>query len=268
MRRLPRALQHLRFDFLHSLRGAPDTLRLFCRPVTFLALALLAAITWLLILHDSTLLAWINTHRNRYLEGIARWFSYWGDYPTGTLPIAAVLWSIGFFARKVNWRRAAIACLLAATITGTFTVITRCSLGRPRPCANITDGLYGMSVSYNYQAFPSGHSATSWATATALVITAPPVGIPIAVGAAGVVWSRLYLERHHTSDVFVGAWIGIIGGLIAGLASRHHRKYAKRKAAPVDASLPLPLLVQLPTPIDLTTSPSNPEPPAPAVVTN
>lgn len=239
MLRLPRALKHLRFDFLHCLRGIPDTFRLLSRPATFVALAMLAAITWLLILNDDALLTWINTHRNSILESTARWFSYWGDYPTGTVPIAAALWVIGYFTRKVGWRRAAIACLLAATITGIISVSTRCALGRPRPCANITDGLYGMSVSYNYQAFPSGHSATSWATATALVITAPPIGIPIVCGAAGVVWSRLYLERHHPSDVFAGAWIGIIGGLIAGLASRHHRKYARAKAVPARTIEPL-----------------------------
>lgn len=248
MRRFTCALQHLKFDILHCLRGIPDTFRLLNRPVTFSFLLMLVAITWLLILNDGPLLDLINTYRFSFLESIARWFSYWGDYPTGSIPIAVALWTVGYFTRKVGWRRAAIACLLAATITGTFSVVTRCALGRPRPCANVADGLYGMSVSYNYQAFPSGHSATSWATATALVITAPPIGIPIAVGAAGVVWSRLYLERHHTSDVFVGAWIGIFGGLVAGLAARHHRKYARPRILP--ALLPkvtLPL-IDLPPP--------------------
>lgn len=227
MLRLLRVLNHLRFDFLHSLRGIPDTFRFLCRPVSFITLAILVAITWLLVLHDNELLNWVNTHRNNILEAIARWFSFWGDYPTGSVPIALALWLSGYFARKVNWRRAAIACLIAASITGTISVVTRCSLGRPRPCANITDGLYGMSISYDYQAFPSGHSATSWGTATALLITCPPVGIPVACGAAGVVWSRLYLNRHHPSDVFAGTWVGIIGGLIAGLASRHHRRFSR-----------------------------------------
>lgn len=188
-----------------------------------------AGITWLIILNDVSLLSQINTYRNTTLESIARWFSFWGDYPTGSLTIAAALWLAGYFSRKINWRRAAIACLIAATITGTISVTTRCMLGRPRPSAHIADGLYGPSLSYNYQAFPSGHSATAWGTATALIITAPPVGIPLACGAAAVVWSRMYLERHHPSDIFAGSWIGILGGLIAGLGCR----YSSRKTVPV-----------------------------------
>lgn len=225
MRRLRRAFQHLRFDFQRNFRGLPAILRLFFCPLTFFILFTLAAITWMLILNDSSVLTWITARRDIALEPIARWFSYWGDYPTGSVTIALTLWLVGYLWRKVSWRRAAIACLIAATITGIISVSTRCTLGRPRPGARVADGLYGPSVSYNYQAFPSGHSATSWGTATALVITAPPIGIPVACGAAAVVWSRLYLERHHPSDVFAGSWIGVLGGLIVGLASRyHHRK--------------------------------------------
>ena len=66
--------------------------------------------------------------------------------------------------------------------------------------------------------FPSGHSASSFAAATALA-TFYPKAAPLTFGlATGVAASRVHLGHHFPSDVIVGSLIGIgTGTLIAWL---------------------------------------------------
>ena len=69
--------------------------------------------------------------------------------------------------------------------------------------------------------FPSGHSASSFAAASALAAFYPKA-TPLVIGvAAGVGASRVHLGHHFPSDVAVGGLIGIAtGSLIAWLIKR------------------------------------------------
>jgi undecaprenyl-diphosphatase len=93
-------------------------------------------------------------------------------------------------------------------------------LGRPRPKIGAADGLYGPSFNWRYASFPSGHSSVAFGTAGALLATLPPVGVPVFVVAGGVGWSRLYNGAHYPSDVWAGAWIGLLNGLVFAAAAR------------------------------------------------
>lgn len=174
----------------------------------------------LILPHD---LAWhhaITAERLPALRDFAFQVSRWGDYETGTLIIAAGLWLAGLVKRRTQWKLAGLACLLAASLGGCQTNCIRYALGRPRPHAAATDTLQGPTLKPAFHSFPSGHSTTSFATAGALAVALPPVGVPFFVGACGVVWSRLYLGAHYPADVWAGAWIGLFNGLVLGLAVR------------------------------------------------
>ena len=69
--------------------------------------------------------------------------------------------------------------------------------------------------------FPSGHSASSFAAATALAAFYPKA-TPLVFGiATGVGVSRVHLGHHFPSDVAVGGIIGIVtGGALAWLIKR------------------------------------------------
>ena len=61
--------------------------------------------------------------------------------------------------------------------------------------------------------FPSGHTATTFATATVLQRHFGwKVGIPAYAAATYVAASRIQVKRHYLSDVAFGAALGIVAG--------------------------------------------------------
>jgi len=186
-----------------------------------LALLLVAASALLLLPHDA---AWSQSQRalDPTWTPLARKLSFWGDYLTGTVPVAALLFLMGRLLSRPAWKRAALACLLAASLAGLSANVLCFTLGRPRPCTSLPDGFYGPSHfgKYDYRSFPSGHSATSFGTATAVAVALPELGLPCLIFAGGVAWSRVELGRHFPSDVFVGAALGIAFGIAFGSGAR------------------------------------------------
>jgi len=169
---------------------------------------------------------------------IATLFSKWGDYWTGTLIITAALWLAGVALRRPAWRMAALACLLGASVAGIEVDIVRFATGRPRPGVGLPDGLYGPHFHRDYFSFPSGHTTTAFATASALAVVLPPVGIPLLAGAGGVGWSRICHRSHYPSDVWVGAWVGSLNGVVLGFAARRCRREDESKAGNTPAARP------------------------------
>jgi undecaprenyl-diphosphatase len=68
--------------------------------------------------------------------------------------------------------------------------------------------------------FPSGHSASSFAAATALATFYPGVAPLVLLLATGVALSRVHLGHHFPSDVTVGALIGVATGTAVAAALR------------------------------------------------
>jgi membrane-associated phospholipid phosphatase len=183
------------------------------------------------------------------LSHLAGEFSFWGDFPTGTILISLALVIVGTVRQRPAWRRAGFAALLAAVVAGSAVSTARITLGRPRPYATaaevagrighvpaplvtfgapvppgqLADGFYGPQFPAMFHGFPSGHAATSMATAAALTAALPPLGLGVSLGALGVCWSRVYLRRHYLSDLAVGGGAGIAVGLFFGAVARRRR---------------------------------------------
>ncbi len=87
-------------------------------------------------------------------------------------------------------------------------VLLKNLIARPRPCWINTDVLMLIAVPDDYS-FPSGHTLSCFIAATILLYYDRRLGIPAAVIAVLVGFSRLYLYVHFPSDVVAGAVLGI-----------------------------------------------------------
>ena len=116
-------------------------------------------------------------------------------------------------------QRAGMATALSALGT-TYTVqrLFKPFFRRQRPFVNRELTVVGIRTSD--ASFPSGHSAASFAAATALT-TFYPSAAPLAYGVAGLVGaSRVHLGHHFPSDVAVGAMIGVGTGTLTAAIVR------------------------------------------------
>jgi undecaprenyl-diphosphatase len=114
-------------------------------------------------------------------------------------------------------RRAGMATALAS-VAATYVVQTRVKplFRRVRPFVNREARVVGVRPPDH--SFPSGHTASSFAAATALAIFYPKAAPVAYTVATGVGLSRVHLGVHFPSDAAVGGVIGIgIGTLIGWL---------------------------------------------------
>jgi len=121
-------------------------------------------------------------------------------------------------------RRAGLATALAS-VAATYVVQTRVKplFRRVRPFVNREARVVGLRPSDH--SFPSGHTASSFAAATALAFYYPKAA-PLAYGVATAVGaSRVHLGVHFPSDAAVGGVIGIgIGTFSAWLFKQRGKR--------------------------------------------
>jgi len=187
------------------------------------------------VTYDAAWIAVVQAGNPRWVRKLAQALSFWGDFPTGTLilVVAVALW--GWLRQSPRLKQAALACLLAASVAGLSANVVRSAVGRPRPMAKLPDGAYGPTLEYRLLGFPSAHAATSFGTGAALVVTVPPLGVAALIGAGGVAWSRMVLNRHHPTDVAIGGSLGIVMGLVFGIAARRRSAALVNPAKAVSA---------------------------------
>ncbi len=125
-----------------------------------------------------------------------------------------------FFLYGLNNRRQAWRMLYvfsAIAVSGIAANLIKWLLGRWRPKMFFSEGLYGFElfgVGYGQTSFPSGHATTAWALAFTLSLLYPrlrPLWIALALL---VTASRVVIGAHYTSDVVMGAYVGILTALL------------------------------------------------------
>lgn len=66
--------------------------------------------------------------------------------------------------------------------------------------------------------FPSGHTASAVAFATAVGVVLPPAAVPLQVLAMAVGYSRVHTGVHYPGDVAAGAVLGIASAAVSLVA--------------------------------------------------
>ena len=129
------------------------------------------------------------------MEGISRL----GDY-RGVMGVSILLMAYGNESHRETGRLLSSAYLGAGIITYGMKRL----IGRKRP----------LDETLGNPAMPSGHASITFSVATILGYRYPKWRIPLYIGAGLVGFSRVYLGRHYTSDVVVGAAIGTATGIL------------------------------------------------------
>ena len=72
--------------------------------------------------------------------------------------------------------------------------------------------------------FPSGHSASAYAFATAVGKEIPAISGPLRGLAGAVAYSRVHTGVHYPTDVIIGSFLGSTIGDITGILLRVGRR--------------------------------------------
>lgn len=130
------------------------------------------------------------------------------NYSQLWLLVAGMLASCGSAPEKRAARAGVLAIVIAASVAnGPAKLLVR----RRRPRNEPGSALIDMPRSTS---FPSGHSASAFAFATATSRELPILAPVLVVLASAVSYSRVHTGVHYPSDVTAGAVIGIASGLL------------------------------------------------------
>lgn len=114
-----------------------------------------------------------------------------------------------------KWRYTGFTMLLAmcfAWLGGEVAI--KHIVGRVRPCNKSFEKDLLIKNPPHYS-FPSGHTTSSFAVSTVMLLMCPSLFVPVFLFACLMGFSRMYLLVHYPTDVFAGVFFGIICGLIA-----------------------------------------------------
>ena len=107
-----------------------------------------------------------------------------------------------------------LIALIAATLIGQVTI--KSLVRRKRPCHTYPE-IQLLITTPSDLSFPSGHTTSSFACSTVMMLYNPILGIIGYIYAILTAISRLYLFVHYLSDVVTGVILGITIGIITYL---------------------------------------------------
>jgi membrane-associated phospholipid phosphatase len=180
---------------------------------------------------DYTLLLWMNQVADGYPIFTKIMIDILGDV-LKTSFIAALLWW-AWFGNEGSVRQREVRERIAACLVASVACIIVVRLGaallpfRLRPLANSTIALhFPLEVGDwgNWSAFPSDNAVMFSMLATCLFTISRPLGIIAALDVAFLIcFPRVFLGIHHPTDVFAGAFIGIVAGWLTNRAAIRRR---------------------------------------------
>lgn len=164
---------------------------------------------------DDQILIDLSHHRSPERTGFFMFLSKHNDVVNIGVPLG--LLATGVIANDKEMRQNALYVASSSAVNTLLTMAIKKIVKRPRPFNNVK--IVSVYQPGHYS-FPSGHTSTSFTTATALSRAYPKwyVIAPSYLWAGSVSFSRLYLGVHYPTDVAAGAALGTgtafaLGGL-------------------------------------------------------
>lgn len=152
---------------------------------------------------DFSILEAIQNIKSDSLDILMMIFSYMGEAGAIWIFVAIILLCFN----KTRPTGAMVICaMLAGFLLGELAL--KNIVCRPRPFITFPDLPQNINPPDGYS-FPSGHSCSSFAAATVLLLRDKRMGLPAIFLAALVAFSRLYNCVHYPTDVLAGILLGI-----------------------------------------------------------
>ena len=129
-------------------------------------------------------------------------------YPIAIASPSAIL-AYGYLKKDKKMQHNGWYIVGSLAVNTAITEAAKYIVNRNRPYVDYPSLIHPQQIESD-PSFPSGHTSTAFATATALTITFKKwyVVVPAYAWATGVGYSRLYLGEHYPSDVLAGAIVG------------------------------------------------------------
>ena len=137
-----------------------------------------------------------------------------GVYPfMGITPVA--LWITGYVNKDETMKRNGVKSVIAIGANIIIMEGLKESIKRPRPYTTYPDDIILRKKTSGFS-FPSGHTSSAFATATALTLSTKKwyVAVPAFTYAGFVGYSRMRLGAHYGSDVLAGILVGVGSSLL------------------------------------------------------
>lgn len=149
-------------------------------------------------------------------------FTFMGD---GIFALCLVALFLFYYKRKAQ----GLSLLYAFLFSGLVVQIIKNLTNSPRPKLYFEAGQYlhfidGVSLA-NYSSFPSGHTTTAFAIATAMVLFTNRKAWQwlYLLSAVLIGYSRIYLAQHFLLDVMAGAAIGTLSAIAMVYGVQHSK---------------------------------------------
>lgn len=141
------------------------------------------------------------------------------------LGLAAAVYGAGIAADSPRWKETGEMLGEALILADASSFVIKEAVGRGRPGATSAKGDFKpLGFKNDYDAFPSMHTASSFALASVMAATSETIAMKSAyyLAATFVAFSRVYKNRHWASDVVFGAALGELCGRV--VTSYHVKK--------------------------------------------
>jgi undecaprenyl-diphosphatase len=177
--------------------------------------AIIIALLPLIFLEDGPIQTLLKEHRVYFLFKLMHILT-WLGVGWVLAAVSVVLLGYGYLRENLKMMKTAVLSLIALAVSGLAVQTIKHLIGRPRPRL-VEHGIIGWGPSFQsgHDSFPSGHALSSFAMA-AVLSSFYPAGQWVWYSLAVLVaFTRIYIDAHFSSDVFVGAVLGVLVGIWA-----------------------------------------------------
>lgn len=177
---------------------------------------------------DTSIRDGFSRNTSRSLDKAANIGTTLGD-PFLHLGLAAILYGGAIAADSPKWKETGEMLGEALILADASTLILKEATGRGRPIATDRKADFKpFGFKNNYDAFPSMHTASSFAMASVLAATSESMAMKISCYSAAtfVGLSRMYQNKHWGSDVLFAAALGELSGRVVTSYHVHNKKIA------------------------------------------